>query len=309
MFSKCFSVSPLWWNFTLHLTDVAIPTGIPIVYKFDKKMNPIPPSVEKQTASQIHMSGLFLEKPGLLREALVREAEWAAKVPGYNSTLTRRKTSMTALERSLYKLQAERELGDWAGQFVDPSKMVDDGNDGNMQKLMDDIWARGIAELEAGEQFDPDGPEFHEAARDVPSTEKEDESIPVANLISNNQPCIKSIPSASLVPGMGSVPVRRDSVIVMIRHGKTEHNKLGLFTGWEVRIFTSINFYPSSILIDILFVPLYFPNLFHRMLRWQWRVSPRPKKQGDYLKRTALSLTSSTLVGCRGTDWISADKC
>jgi 2,3-bisphosphoglycerate-dependent phosphoglycerate mutase len=36
-----------------------------------------------------------------------------------------------------------------------------------------------------------------------------------------------------VVPGMGPVPVRRDSVIVIIRHGKTEHNKLGLFTGWE----------------------------------------------------------------------------
>jgi 2,3-bisphosphoglycerate-dependent phosphoglycerate mutase len=32
---------------------------------------------------------------------------------------------------------------------------------------------------------------------------------------------------------MGSVPIRKESVIVIIRHGKTEHNKLGLFTGWE----------------------------------------------------------------------------
>lgn len=224
-------------------SDVAIPTGIPIVYKFDDKMNPIPPSADKQTASQVHMNGLFLEKPGLLREALAREAEWAEQVPGYNSTLTRNKTPMTSLERSLYKLRAERELGEWAGQFIDPSKMTDDGNDGNMQKLMDEIWAKGIDELAAGEQFDPDGPEFHEAVKDAlfgdDDDDEEEETIPVGNIISsNNQPCIKSIPSASLVPGMGDVPVRRDSVIVMIRHGKTEHNKLGLFTGWEVCIGT-----------------------------------------------------------------------
>ena len=29
------------------------------------------------------------------------------------------------------------------------------------------------------------------------------------------------------------VPIRKDSVVVIIRHGKTSHNQLGLFTGWE----------------------------------------------------------------------------
>lgn len=207
-------------------------------------MKPIPPSADKKTASQVHMNGLFLEKPGLLREALTRETEWAAQVPGYSFTLTRNKTPMTHLERSLYKLQAERELGEWAGQFIDPSKMTDDGNDGNMQKLMDEIWAKGIDELASGEQFDPDGPEFHEDAKSGRSKDDDDDdgkSIPLSNIISNsntNDPCIKSIPSPALIPGTGNVPVRTDGVIVMIRHGKTEHNKLGLFTGWEVRAFS-----------------------------------------------------------------------
>ena len=35
------------------------------------------------------------------------------------------------------------------------------------------------------------------------------------------------------VTGVGFVPTRKDAVLVIIRHGKTEHNKLGLFTGWE----------------------------------------------------------------------------
>lgn len=219
------------------IQDVAIPTGIPIVYKFGKDMKPVLPDTEGGTAAQEHMTGLFLEKPGLLREALLRETEWAEQVPGYSSTLSRGKTPMSSLERSLYKLQAERELGEWAGQFIDPAKMMeDDGNDGNMQKLMDEIWAKGINELKSGEQFDPDAPTFHEMARNDIVNGDDDEfsedSIPLSNIISN-QPCIKSIPSASLVPGMGKVPIRNDGVIVMIRHGKTEHNKLGLFTGWE----------------------------------------------------------------------------
>ena len=111
---------------------------------------------------------------------------------------------------------------------VDPSKMSDDGNDGNMQKMMDDIWAKGISELASGDQFDPDGPVFHSAPNDKDSEEDDDdESIPFENIISSNsEPCIKSIPSEAMLPGIGSVPIRKDGVIVLIRHGKTEHNKV-----------------------------------------------------------------------------------
>jgi len=216
------------------IQDVAIPTGIPIVYKFDKQLSPIPPpSSDKEIVSQTHMNGLFLEKPGLLKEALKREHEWVKKVPGYNSTLGRVKNPLTAMERSLYKLQAERELGEWAGQFIDPSNMTDDGNDGNMQKMMDTIWAKGISELASGDQFDPDSPVFHRASSSLSETmiggeDANEEGIPLNNIIStNSQPCIKSIPSASLVPGIGSAPIRTEGMIVLIRHGKTEHNKVG----------------------------------------------------------------------------------
>jgi len=221
------------------IREIAIPTGIPIIYKFDEELNPIPPSGDRQTASQVHMKGLFLEKPGLLAEALKREAQWSAQVPGYNPTMVRNKNPMTSLERSLYKLKAERELGEWAGQFFDPNDVQeDDGNDGNMGKpiqlIEDEVWAMGLDELRAGGQFDPDAPEFaaQGAGSSLGSTDEQDgdESIVVAPLISNN-PCITSVPSASMVPGLGEVPVRRDAVVVIIRHGKTEHNKLGLFTG------------------------------------------------------------------------------
>jgi 2,3-bisphosphoglycerate-dependent phosphoglycerate mutase len=220
------------------IREVAIPTGIPIIYKFDKNMKPIPPSGDPQTASQVHMKGLFLEKPGLLKEALTREEEWSKQVPGYTPTMVRKSKGMTSLERSLYKLQAERELGAWAGQFVDPNAAVeDDGNDGNsgkpMQMVEDDVWAEGIKQLREGREFDPDGPVFHGANKTPNYTEDGEDVKPAlrATLISN--PCVTPFPSAFIVPGMGSVPIRKESVIVIIRHGKTEHNKLGLFTGWE----------------------------------------------------------------------------
>ena len=212
---------------------------IPIVYKFDEDLKPIPPSGDRQTASQIHMKGLFLEKPGLLKEALSREADWIAQVPGHNATIgDSNRNPMTSLERSLYKLQAERELRKWASQFIDPNAPVeDDGSDGNqglpMQMFYEDqVWEEGLKELSEGSQFDPDGPVFHQQKQDSDEFEVE-EPAKFTNLISASQPCVTSMPSASMVPGLGEVPVRRDAVIVIIRHGKTEHNKLGLFTGWE----------------------------------------------------------------------------
>ena len=226
------------------IQEVAIPTGIPIIYKFDKSLKSIPPSGDRQTASQVHMKGLFLEKPGLLKEALKREQQWQRQVPGYQPTMERTITPMTSLERSLYKLQASRELGEWAGQFFDPQKPEeDDGNDGNfgrpIQLVEDDIWEFGMKELRAGGQFDPDAPVFHSTNGELNTNDDssdadendDDESTNISVPLYQSSPCVTSIPSASIVPGLGAVPVRRDAVVVIIRHGKTEHNKLGLFTG------------------------------------------------------------------------------
>jgi hypothetical protein len=82
--------------------DVAVPKGIPIVYMFDidanGKIKLSPPSKEENSVSQIHMNGKFLEKPGLLIEALKREEEWSKSVPGHGATMSRHMRPMTALE-------------------------------------------------------------------------------------------------------------------------------------------------------------------------------------------------------------------
>ena len=181
-------------------------------------MTPIRPEGNRQAASQTHMSGVFLEKPGLLKEALKREEEWANQVPGYDSTMAKNNRYMTSLERSLFKLKAERELGKWAGQFVDPNATEDDGNDGNggMPIILseDEVWDMGLE----GEDLDP--------AETIMDTSLFSPSI------INSSPCVASMPSESVLPGQGDVRIRKDAVIVIIRHGKTEHNKLKLFTGW-----------------------------------------------------------------------------
>jgi 2,3-bisphosphoglycerate-dependent phosphoglycerate mutase len=199
------------------IQDVALPTGIPVIYKFDKDLRPI----AQDGPSQIHTNGVFLEKPGLLKEALKREEEYASNVPGYDYTMGRTKIPMTSLERSLFKLNAERELGQWAGQFIDPDAVEeDDGGDGNLGKPIvlseDMVWEEAM--------------EKKQEIKEVPSPLEPATKL-TAPIFSNN-PCVTSMPTAK-VTGVGFVPTRKDAVLVIIRHGKTEHNKLGLFTGWE----------------------------------------------------------------------------
>jgi 2,3-bisphosphoglycerate-dependent phosphoglycerate mutase len=155
---------------------------------------------------------------------------------GYTEKMGRAQIPMSALERSLFKLRAEREMGEWAGQFFDPSIAEDDGTDGNNGKpinlVEDKIWELGMQELRSGEQFNREAA-FRQTGSLVDAENDKDMSKIVMPLLSNNNPCVTAIPSATLVPGLGATPIRRDPVIVIIRHGKTEHNKLGLFTGWE----------------------------------------------------------------------------
>lgn len=175
---------------------------------------------------------------------------WHRQIPGYDSTMTRNKRPMTSLERSLYKLNAVRELGEWAKDFIDPdAALEDDGSDGNMgrpMKLVEDqgrsiqsmeedrIWEQGIAELENRGQFDPDAPVVHEEAngRSITAINGVNATAsPVINFY-QNQPCVTAMPSGSVLHNNMAVPKQSDSIIVIIRHGKTEHNKLKLFTGW-----------------------------------------------------------------------------
>ena len=214
------------------IQEVAIPTGIPIVYKFEREssgnIRSVPPENQENTVSQRHMNGEFLEKPGLLKVALKQEDEWVQKVPGYDGTMSRHPRPMTGLERSLYKLNAVRELGEWATEFIDLD--IDENEDAkgsfitpeknqSADTAVQSSGAKEGAILSLSQSNDSgDG--------NVVLEDDVDDESGVPTFFA--QPCVTAAPNSS-VGGQ----TRQDSVIVIIRHGKTQHNKLGLFTGWE----------------------------------------------------------------------------
>lgn len=206
------------------IRDVAIPTGIPIVYNFKRlpsgELKSVSPKTQEHSVSQVNMKGQFLEKPGLLKEALKLENDWVKRVPGYDDTMSRHPRPMTGLERSLYKLNAVRELGEWADDFIDlDAKEEDDGNDGNGVFITSGKNQKSLTDAVSEEKE-----VLAQVISGSDGTAKDDqEGIPI---FFSGKPCVTPVPNSA-------VGKRQDSVIVIIRHGKTQHNKLGLFTGWE----------------------------------------------------------------------------
>ncbi len=120
---------------------------------------------------------------------------------------------MTGLERSLYKLNAVRELGEWADEFLDLEPEGDSNDDGK------GVFITAEKNQAAGSTIT----ESNEKSTKIPSTESEnallldakDEGEEAAPTFFA-QPCVTSTPKSS------EVQTRQDSVIVIIRHGKTQ---------------------------------------------------------------------------------------
>jgi len=204
------------------IQNVGLPTGIPVIYKFDHNLKPIPQVAVGKSANQMHMTGIFLEKPGMLKQALKREREWFTLEPSYNSTMVRNKRPMTSLERSLYKLEAETQLSQWASSEkldVSEEEEEDDGTDGKMS----------ILEQPFSSQENIDNNQLIE---DI-----EDEIKTTLSSITQRSSLVNYIDSSSSSSSSSSnsnnKKKQKKSVIVMIRHGVTEYNKLGIFSGWQ----------------------------------------------------------------------------
>jgi 2,3-bisphosphoglycerate-dependent phosphoglycerate mutase len=107
------------------------------------------------------------------------------------------------------------------------------GNDtstGPLLKVMDDYeeerWTDDPAEFEEYDEFAFQGDDDDDDKSD------QQNQIPVVNLISKESSAAKKQEedhTISLMPP----PNRDDAFVVLIRHGRTPHNNLGLFTGWE----------------------------------------------------------------------------
>ncbi len=167
-------------------------------------MKPLPP--EKGKISQAHTSGVFLEKPGLLKEALRRSEEWNQVIPG--SYGQKFETSrVTTLEKSLLKLKEDQEA---EARYRD--RMIVDPNDD------------GRLTLTSASNGDPAAPMEEEIDSEF---EDFDNKTPEAEITLN----IQKLDEES--PGIVKQGDSKDPVVVFIRHGRTPHNQLGLFTGWE----------------------------------------------------------------------------
>jgi 2,3-bisphosphoglycerate-dependent phosphoglycerate mutase len=197
------------------IQNVGIPNGIPLVYKFNKKMEPVP-----QPMAVSPLSGEFLEKKGLLRAALEREAELAKNVPGYEIPpkdalfVQQPPTNSDPYIRGLSRLSQERLL----------LEMVE--NTGQTPPTVAEVSRLNSEERGEGRE-------------ERKKTLSEEFSLNVGPLktdfIAPTGPSSSPVP---MVPSTERKPVKSSLVggdyLVIIRHGKTEHNKLGLFTGWEV---------------------------------------------------------------------------
>jgi 2,3-bisphosphoglycerate-dependent phosphoglycerate mutase len=171
--------------------NVYIPPGIPLVYDFDDKLEAIKPDDKRQNESWAK----FLEKPGLLDEALKEEKYRMQHVPGYKTLTDDGSRPMNSLEQSLMKLSAEREL---AYQLNKEIILTEEKQ----------LFQRAI----------------HNVADRI-STAK-------LQIISHPPFLTKSSGGSNMIDEL-ALPSRKVATIVMVRHGKTEHNKLGLFTGWQ----------------------------------------------------------------------------
>lgn len=183
------------------IKDVNMPTGIPFVYKFDENLNPILPDKESRL-TQEHASGIFLEKPGRLTLALKLEAETKKNVPGLlRGSLSNIESMRTlTLEQSLMKLKQEQEL---ARLTELKRKLLFSEKKDDTQTL-----------------FQHDLAKFEKSSRPNKNYDK-------------GTPNIEALPPEVVVPGIGKYQKPNEAVVVLIRHGRTPHNNLGLFTGWE----------------------------------------------------------------------------
>lgn len=181
--------------------DVRAPAGIPIVYKFDEKMNPIKPDPENGVISQQHMNGIFLEKPELVKAALAQQSTYAATVPGLNRTVEKTGGRLSTIEAFISNMKMEASLSAARNETSLSSPKIK------------------TTEVKEGE-LDDDS--FEEKTISLSAKKN-------VNIVSSE----KSKSDKILLSGLKEVSLKKDSVVVMIRHGKTPHNELSLFTGWD----------------------------------------------------------------------------
>lgn len=202
---------------------IAIPNGIPLVYKFDQNMKPL-----VLTDSYSPMSSQFLESRKALQVLLQKEKLWgdpkANKYKGlyslidYSQSTLSHPSTAVPLMQGLFILEKEREVVE---TLVDSEGLSD-------------------AESQAPDPFfqSPQQVETSSSTTTAKATATTIESHDSKSLKSDDHR-ISAIPTQDTQPDPN--PVISDEYestiegpyLIFIRHGQTEYNKLGIFTGWD----------------------------------------------------------------------------
>ena len=161
----------------------------------------------KSNTSSCVVALLLLLQPGLLKEALKQRKEWESIIPGSFGQTVASIRRETTLEKALLKLKEEQAA-------IVGSKVIVDPNDDGQLMLTTTTAFNGDHAGTIGENGDSEFEEIYEGSSEVDITvniQKAEESS----------------------PGIVKQGESKDPVVVFIRHGRTPHNNLGLFTGWE----------------------------------------------------------------------------
>jgi hypothetical protein len=187
----------------VEIQEVNLPRGIPVVYNFDQKWKSQPAG---KKLSQLYTNAVFLEKPGLLEEALKQQEKWRAMVPGLDEDkvgmqVTRDQPMVHALEQLRAEQKAEVAIT-LSGEFLTKAK-----------KDESSTW-----NIDGPERWDDDSSEF----------EDWDEFSDNDSGDSTGSSFFNLVPAT----GQGGNTIRPafkedDPVVVFIRHGRTSHNNLG----------------------------------------------------------------------------------
>jgi 2,3-bisphosphoglycerate-dependent phosphoglycerate mutase len=259
------------------ITKVGIPNGIPLIFKFKAEGGKLKPIVQEKSEAPI--SGEFMEKKGLLRKLLQKEAELAARVPGFvppiipfdapsNSNDIEAGMAYSkkiAYQFSMIEYKRRNEIIVLDSNFILNTDIIANRSiDGNVdekgevqgfkenvekevggvqidERMMD--WERDNIEGSESTQrtlWDPKIRALAALDRDRQILQLLDGSLwdpelgqntGMKDIVERMNVTPKRVGSTSTGVQKGTGP--SGQYIVIIRHGKTEYNKLGLFTGWE----------------------------------------------------------------------------
>lgn len=216
------------------IEDVRVPKCIPFVYRFRAgnhgALISIPPD-PNSSLTQKYASASFLETPKSLQAAVAEQQNEVSDdlhLPGGAPANQQRPTT---LGNTLQMLRAQQNLvppTDLNGR--DGNGVVEKGGAGNLG------FARGdVVDDDTDDVYLATSPMAAEQVRwtDDPSEFEEYEYDEFAFDDVSDVP-VNVVSAPATIGTFQGVPVGKGNpLVVLVRHGRTPHNDLGLFTGWE----------------------------------------------------------------------------